>query len=156
MNRKRILILGAVLAFPLIVAGIYFAVGTPAALSPQKAAEAKGQREAARDLSGAVDRDGGARLAERTRTMPEDTDGWISRALLCRAGRYADSVVAYERAVERLPNDRACSPTTPTLPPWRRAASSRASPRRSSRARSRPIRATSRQCRSAGTVAREG
>src|SRR3954470_11584635 len=37
MNRKRILIVGAALAFPLVVAGIYVAVGTPAALSPQKA-----------------------------------------------------------------------------------------------------------------------
>jgi len=104
MNRKRILIVAAALAFPLAVAGIYFAVGNPAALSPQKAASKDGANPHAitqEQLLGMV-----GRLAERMKSTPEDTDGWIMLARSYAAlGRYADSVAAYEQAVQRLPND---------------------------------------------------
>jgi len=105
MNRKRILIVGAALLFPLAVAGIYLAVGTPAALSPQKAAATKDGANphaiSSDQLNAMV-----TRLAERMRTTPEDTDGWIMLARSYAAlGRYAESAAAYEQAVQRLPND---------------------------------------------------
>jgi cytochrome c-type biogenesis protein CcmH len=105
MNRKRWIIVAAVLGLPLIVAGIYFAVGNPAAFAPQKAVASKdgaNPHAITQDqLLGMV-----ARLAERMKSTPDDTDGWIMLARSYAAlGRYADSVVAYEQAVQRLPND---------------------------------------------------
>ncbi|HJY77370.1 MAG TPA: tetratricopeptide repeat protein [Burkholderiales bacterium] len=104
MNRKRYLIVAAALAFPLAVAGIYLGVGTPAALSPQKAAAKDGANPHAissEQLNAMV-----GRLAERMRTTPEDTDGWIMLARSYAAlGRYSESSAAYEQAVQRLPND---------------------------------------------------
>jgi cytochrome c-type biogenesis protein CcmH len=105
MNRKRWLIAAAVVGLPLIVAGIYFAVGNPAAFGPQKAAASK---DAANPHAITQDQLLGmvGRLAERMKSTPEDTDGWIMLARSYAAlGRYADSVVAYEQAVQHLPND---------------------------------------------------
>ena len=105
MNRKRLLILGAVVGLPLIVAAIYLAVGNPAALTQQKAAASK---DAANPHAITQDQLLGmvGRLAERMKSTPDDTDGWIMLARSYAAlGRYADSVVAYEQAVQRLPND---------------------------------------------------
>ena len=105
MNRKRWLIAAAVVGLPLIVAGIYLAVGNPAALTQQKAAAAK---DAANPHAITQDQLLGmvGRLAERMKSTPDDTDGWIMLARSYAAlGRYADSVVAYEQAVQRLPND---------------------------------------------------
>src|SRR5262249_43924897 len=97
MNRKRYLIVAAALAFPLAVAGIYLGVGTPAALSPQKAAAKDGANPHAissEQLNAMV-----GRLAERMRTTPEDTDGWIMLARSYAAlGRYSESSAAYEQA----------------------------------------------------------
>jgi cytochrome c-type biogenesis protein CcmH len=105
MNRKRWLIAAAVVGLPFIVAGIYFAVGNPASFGPQKAAATK---DAANPHAITQDQLLGmvGRLAERMKSTPEDTDGWIMLARSYAAlGRYADSVVAYEQAVQRLPND---------------------------------------------------
>jgi cytochrome c-type biogenesis protein CcmH len=105
MNRKPWLILGAAVALPLAVAGIYLAVGNPAALSPQKAAASKeGANPHAISQDQLLAMVG--RLAERMKSTPEDTDGWVMLARSYAAlGRYADSVLAYEQAVQRLPND---------------------------------------------------
>jgi cytochrome c-type biogenesis protein CcmH len=105
MNRKRWLIAAAAVGVPLIVAAIYLAVGNPAALTQQKAAASK---DAANPHAITQDQLLGmvGRLAERMKSTPDDTDGWIMLARSYAAlGRYADSVVAYEQAVQRLPND---------------------------------------------------
>jgi cytochrome c-type biogenesis protein CcmH len=105
MNRKRLFIAAAAIALPLAVAGIYLAVGNPAGFSAHKAAASKdGANPHAitqEQLLAMV-----SRLAERMKSTPEDTDGWIMLARSYAAlGRYADSVVAYEQAAQRLPND---------------------------------------------------
>ena len=105
MNRKRWLIAAAAVGVPLIVAAIYLAVGNPAALTQQKAAASK---DAANPHAITQDQLLGmvGRLAERMKSTPADTEGWIMLARSYAAlGRYADSVVAYEQAVQRLPND---------------------------------------------------
>lgn len=104
MNRNRILIAAGAVVLPLAVAGIYLAVGTPAALSPGKAAEKAAPSPHALNQEQILAMV--TRLAERMRSTPEDTDGWIMLARSYAAlGRYADSVAAYEHAVQRLPND---------------------------------------------------
>jgi len=102
---KRTLIAAAALGFPIVVGGIYLAVGTPAALSPHKTTAAKDGANphaiSSDQLNAMV-----TRLAERMRSTPEDTDGWIMLARSYAAlGRYAESTAAYEQAVQRLPND---------------------------------------------------
>lgn len=99
----RLLVLGVALAFPLLAGMIYLAVGTPAALAPQVTSKGGGSPHAVtpEQIQAMV-----ARLAERMRDTPQDTDGWIMLARSYGAlGRYSDAVIAYERAVERLPND---------------------------------------------------
>jgi cytochrome c-type biogenesis protein CcmH len=105
MNRKRLLTVAAVVGLPLIVAGIYLAVGNPAVFTQQKAASSKdGANPHAITQDQLLAMVG--RLAERMKSTPEDTDGWIMLARSYAAlGRYADSVAAYEQAVQRLPND---------------------------------------------------
>ena len=105
MNRKRLLAVAAVIGLPLIVAGIYLAVGNPVAFTQQKAASSKdGANPHAITQDQLVAMVG--RLAERMKSTPEDTDGWIMLARSYAAlGRYADSVAAYEQALQRLPND---------------------------------------------------
>jgi cytochrome c-type biogenesis protein CcmH len=104
-RRARALGAGAACAFPLAVAAIYFAVGTPAALAPGLGAHqsAEGGQHA---VSQAQIQAMVGRLAQRMRETPEDADGWIMLARSYGAlGRYADSALAYERALERLPED---------------------------------------------------
>jgi len=102
-RRERALTAGAAVLFPLLVAAVYFAAGTPAALAPQAASKGGGAPHAVsqEQIQAMV-----ARLAARMREAPEDADGWIMLARSYGAlGRYADSALAYERALERLPED---------------------------------------------------
>jgi cytochrome c-type biogenesis protein CcmH len=105
MNRKRFLTVAAVIGLPLVVAAIYLAVGNPAALTREQAAASKdGANPHAITQDQLLAMVG--RLAERMKSTPEDTDGWIMLARSYAAlGRYADSVAAYEQAVRRIPND---------------------------------------------------
>lgn len=103
-RRERVIAAGAAAAFPLLVAAIYLATGTPAALGPNSA-PAAGHGSPHAVTPGQV-QSLVARLAERMRRTPEDTEGWIMLARSYAAlGRYPDSAIAYERAAERLPND---------------------------------------------------
>ncbi len=102
-RRERVLAAGAALAFPLLVAAVYLAAGTPGAIAPPVTSKAGGAGHAAsqEQLLAMV-----AALAERMRATPEDSDGWIMLARSYSAlGRYADASLAFERALQRVPED---------------------------------------------------
>jgi cytochrome c-type biogenesis protein CcmH len=102
-RRERAMAAGAAVLFPLLVAAVYFAAGTPAALAPPAASKGGGSPHAVSqdEIQAMV-----ARLAARMRETPQDTDGWIMLARSYGAlGRYSDASLAYERALERLPED---------------------------------------------------
>lgn len=93
------------IAVPLLAVGLYFAVGTPRALSPVAApphgAGASGKPPSAEQVEAMV-----AKLAERMKQNPDDPQGW---AMLGRSyavmNRYDDSAAAYAKAVERVPDN---------------------------------------------------
>ena len=94
-GRRLALILIAVV--PLFAAALYLAVGNPAALAPGSEPHAFDSQQ----LTALVDR-----LAARMRENPDDAEGW---RLLGRSyaalGRFAESLDAYAKAVERKPRD---------------------------------------------------
>jgi len=96
-RRARVVTLATAFAFPLLVAAIYLAVGTPAALQRSTTQHATSQEQVLAMVT---------RLAERMRTTPEDTDGWIMLGRSYAAiGRFADAAAAYERVAEQRPDD---------------------------------------------------
>ena len=102
-SRAPAYIVGAVV--PLLAVGLYFAVGTPRALSPvavpPHGASASGKGPSAEQVEAMV-----AKLAERMKQNPDDPQGW---AMLGRSyavmNRYEDSAAAYAKAVERVPDN---------------------------------------------------
>ncbi len=103
-SRAPAVILGA--AVPLLAVGLYFAVGTPRALSPVAPPPhgtngASGKAPSAEQVEAMV-----AKLAERMKQNPDDPQGW---AMLGRSyavmNRYDDSAAAYAKAVERVPDN---------------------------------------------------
>jgi cytochrome c-type biogenesis protein CcmH len=89
---------------PLVAAGLYLALGNPAAIT------AAGQAPATAAAANQPDRDQINKmvetLAERMRANPEDARGWT---LLGRSyaalGRFDDAAHAYAQAAQRAPND---------------------------------------------------
>ncbi len=92
------------IAVPLLAVGLYFAVGTPRALSPVAApphGASAGKPPSAEQIEAMV-----GKLAERMKQNPDDAQGW---AMLGRSyavmNRYDDSAAAYAKAVERVPDN---------------------------------------------------
>jgi cytochrome c-type biogenesis protein CcmH len=94
---SRALIVTLALALPLGAAALYFAVGSPDALTPRDNPHAFD----AQQLSALVER-----LAARMRERPDDPEGW---KLLGRSyaalGRFPESLDAYAKAAARKPRD---------------------------------------------------
>ena len=83
-------ILAGAIAIPLLAVGIYWVVGSPAAVTPPD-----------QQIQDMVER-----LAAKMRSRPDDVEGW---KLLGRSyavlGRFKESVEAYGQAVKRSPRD---------------------------------------------------
>lgn len=97
----RRLAIGVAIVFPALAIAIYGAVGTLAALRPPQAAASAASAPHAVDeaqIRAMVEK-----LAARMRQTPGDGDGWhmLARSY-ASLGRYQDSVLAYQRAAERL------------------------------------------------------
>lgn len=92
-------------AIPLAAAGLYVALGEPRALDPQarRGAAAHSGQPSRQEIEAMV-----ARLDQRLQSEPDNVEGW---AMLARSyfllQRYADSVRAYERLAQLLPNEPA-------------------------------------------------
>lgn len=89
------------LAVPLLAVGLYFAVGTPRALSPVAMPSHAGKDITPEQIQAMV-----AKLAARMKENPEDPKGW---AMLGKSysviGRFDDAVAAYRNSVSREPNN---------------------------------------------------
>jgi cytochrome c-type biogenesis protein CcmH len=89
------------LAVPLLAVGLYFAVGTPRALSPVAMPAHAGKDITPEQIQAMV-----AKLAARMKENPDDPKGW---AMLGKSysviGRFDDAVAAYRNAVARDPNN---------------------------------------------------
>ena len=83
------------IAVPLLALGIYFAAGTPKALSPQMQVPDDAQIEAMV-----------SRLAAKLRENPDDAEGWklLGRSYVV-LGSFDKAVAAYAKAAERAPRD---------------------------------------------------
>lgn len=87
-------------AVPLLAVPLYFALGNPAALSPQPQAGPHGIE--ARQIDAML-----GRLAARLENNPQDAEGWILAARsFATLGRFAEANTAFARAVVLVP-DRA-------------------------------------------------
>ena len=83
---------------PLAAASLYVAIGNPAALEPQGAAD---QHPDAAQIEAMV-----AKLAARLRSAPDDPEGWTMLARSYRVlGRHADAAAAFARAEKRVASD---------------------------------------------------
>ncbi len=92
------------LVLPFAAAGLYFALGTPAALSPP--APMAAGRDAAHGLQGDQIAGRVERLALRLAANPEDVAGWVMLARSQTAlGRFEDASRAYGEASRRAPRD---------------------------------------------------
>ncbi len=89
--------IGLALAVPVLAIGVYLAVGTPAALSPQAV-------EASHGITRAQIEHMVTGLAARLRENPDDVEGW---SMLGRSysvlDRYPEAATAYANAVKRSP-----------------------------------------------------
>lgn len=89
------------LALPVIAAGLYLTVGTPAALREGAAKPAAPHAVGPQQVAAMVDR-----LAARLARAPEDPDGWRMLARASAAlGRFADSAQAYQQLLARVAPD---------------------------------------------------
>jgi cytochrome c-type biogenesis protein CcmH len=89
-------------ALPLAAAGLYLALGEPGALDPQaRVAAGHSEQPSRQEIEAMV-----ARLDQRLQSEPDNVEGW---AMLARSyflmQRYADSVRAYERLAQLLPQE---------------------------------------------------
>lgn len=101
----RVLAWTLAIAFPTLASAIYLAAGTPASLRTA-AATVPGSASAPHPMTQAQVHAMVERLAAKLRQAPHDGEGWhmLGRSY-ASLGRYQDSLLAYERAVERLPAD---------------------------------------------------
>lgn len=92
-GRASLIVVGV--AVPLLAVAVYFATGTPEAMSPEK------EIPDAAQIEGMV-----ARLAAKMREHPEDAEGWkmLGRSYTV-LGRYPQAVEAYAKAAQRAPRD---------------------------------------------------
>lgn len=85
---------------PVGATGLYFAVGTPAGLTPEQA-RADGHDITPQQVEELV-----AKLAARMKESPENGEGWVMLGRSYAAlERYAEAAEAYAQAVTRIPND---------------------------------------------------
>jgi len=106
-DRQQRLLAGVLALFiPLVAAGMYYHLGSPAALAVASQDRSFGgpQHEiSAADVSTLVQG-----LSERMRREPANADGWYMLARSYTAiGRYQDAVLAYERLLVLVPDDPA-------------------------------------------------
>lgn len=87
---------------PLAAAGLYYWLGTPAALDLRLAQEqARGQHVEVAQMEAAV-----ARLAQRLESTPDDLAGWAMLARSYRVlGRHEDATAAFARAEKSIGSD---------------------------------------------------
>lgn len=87
---------------PLAAAGLYYWLGTPAALDLRLAQEqAQGQHVEVAQMEAAV-----TRLAQRLESTPDDLAGWAMLARSYRVlGRHEDAAAAFARAENRIGSD---------------------------------------------------
>jgi cytochrome c-type biogenesis protein CcmH len=99
-GRLTAAIVGA--AVPLVAIGLYFAVGNPDSLVPERVAGAGEPHGVTQQQVEAMVE----QLAARMRANPSDPEGW---RILARSyavlGRFKESVEAYANAAARIPND---------------------------------------------------
>ncbi|MDH3289228.1 MAG: c-type cytochrome biogenesis protein CcmI [Betaproteobacteria bacterium] len=99
-GRLTAVIVGA--AVPLVAIGLYFAVGNPDSLVPERVAGAGEPHGVTQQQVEAMIE----QLAARLRANPDDPQGW---RILARSyavlGRFKESVEAYANAAARTPND---------------------------------------------------
>lgn len=103
MQRK--LMVAAVIAIPLMAAGLYWILGNPTALSPAGTEEASvDQASGKHSLSPQQIAAMTEKLAERLAANPADGEGWLmlgrSYAMM---GRHGEAAAAYGRAISYLP-----------------------------------------------------
>lgn len=103
-SRKTLLAIALAIGFPVVVGGLYWALGQPeTVISPQAADNSKGGEHALsqQQITAMVER-----LALRLQENPNDGAGWL---MLARSyavlGRYPESAAAFGRAVTMLPPD---------------------------------------------------
>jgi cytochrome c-type biogenesis protein CcmH len=85
---------------PVAAVALYALLGTPGALNPESGAGPQ-QTVTSEQVEAMV-----AKLAERMKTTPEDTAGWIMLGRSYAAmGRFKDSTSAYAKAIAQRPND---------------------------------------------------
>lgn len=105
-NPQRGLAAVLVLAIPLVAAGLYQYVGSPAALvvaNPSNEPKAAEHEISAADVSTLVQG-----LSNRLRKDPTNADGWYMLARSYTAiGRYHDALGAYQRLLVLVPDDSA-------------------------------------------------
>lgn len=89
------------LAVPLAAVALYFAVGSPRALTPVALPKDASKGVTHEQVEAMV-----AKLAERMKQNPGDAQGW---AMLAKSyavmGRFDDATAAYAKAVERVPDN---------------------------------------------------
>ena len=99
MSRAPAIVVG--LAVPLLAVALYFAVGNPRALAPVAMPTDTADGVTAHQIEAMV-----AKLAERMKQNPDDSQGW---AMLAKSyavmGRFEDAAAAYAKAVERVPDN---------------------------------------------------
>ncbi len=97
-SAKTALALGVLV--PVAAVALYMLLGTPQALSPD-ADGARQQAVSQEQIEGMV-----AKLADRLKSTPEDTEGWIMLGRSYAAmGRFPDSAAAYAKAAAQRPAD---------------------------------------------------
>ena len=93
--------LGLSLALPAAALLLYRQVGDPRAAAALAAGPGASHEDAGQDIEQAV-----ARLAARLQAQPDDLQGWVVLARSYEVlQRYDDAVLAYRKAIERLPDD---------------------------------------------------
>ena len=95
----------AVLAVPLAAVMLYLNLGNPAAMDPQKVAQAASPHGDQANMAAQIEMMVG-RLAQRLQENPSDIEGWVMLGRsLSVLGRYDEAVIAYENAVKFVKDD---------------------------------------------------
>lgn len=101
-SRSRVAAIVIGIAVPVVAVALYALIGNPRAMLPESGSDASSPHAVTPEQINAMVE----RLAERLKSSPGDTEGWI---MLARSygvlGRFAETASAYAKAAEQRPDD---------------------------------------------------